>query len=961
MKQQRKLSALVASFVFLAISHMEPDVSQAALVEPRQEPPLHGFADLHNHMMSHLAFGGTLIGGKPFAPDVFREPDALRSAIPGCAAEHGVNPASLLPLIPNSTCGDIIGNAASGLGFLGFLGCHGTKGYPTFEDWPRWNSVTHQQNYYKWLERAYQGGLRLLVIHTVDNLMMCQLLKVAGALDSLLLFVTGHPLAAFLSAPYLPPKFNCDEMASVDRQIDAVFQLQNYIDSLNGGPGMGWFRIALSGKQAREIIKSGKLAVVLGIEVSDLFHCTNQSSCSNDTLLEQLRIYRGRGIRHIFPMHEFNNGFGGTALFRSPLVIANDYFLPEHPNVVVRDCSAQGYTFKLPRTRAGFVERLYMDIFELLDQALDFLPGFDLGSFEFPDFPACNDTGLSLLGQSLIRKMMSRKIMIDIDHMSARAKDGTLFFAEERGYPAIVASHTHFPEISLGHKGHEFSLRADQIERIRALGGSIGIILWQDELAANVPYPDDAPHDCGHSSEMFAHSYRYAVDGLGGNAVAAVALGDDMTGFARSVAPRFGEDRCDGDTEGPALQARVSYPFPLYFKPGTTMGRHTVGERTFDVNLDGVAQIGMLPDFIRDLEVQGVDVAPLFRSAEQYVKMWELADSLNLSPPSSTSTQSPRANRFGWNNGDVTITITGVQSEADGLTPEEMQIGGSIQLTGANLIELQPIFDSPLILPINNQGTTTVTFYVVDKAGNRQVTPKQHVVRIDKTLPTVTLSTNKKSYLVSDRVTISCSATDALSGLVSSTLTATNSLGSTVSSSACGNQIAPASNFSLGTNTLTATARDTADNVRQLSVSFGVSAQQPSLCELGREFFTDSDVSDALCSMLEEIKTAKDSNNFTLRDQLLDEYASTVSEYAGAEITAEQAETLIRWVGDWALLCAGDCGQDHATTVDDLIRAVNVALGNADVVECVPSDLNVDGLVTVDELVRSVNAALIGC
>ena len=56
--------------------------------------------------------------------------------------------------------------------------------------------------------------------------------------------------------------------------------------------------------------------------------------------------------------------------------------------------------------------------------------------------------------------------------------------------------------------------------------------------------------------------------------------------------------------------------------------RHVFGNRDFDVNIDGVAHYGMLPDFLQDLKnvgLSGPDLAPLFHSAEDYIAMWEKA------------------------------------------------------------------------------------------------------------------------------------------------------------------------------------------------------------------------------------------------------------------------------------------------------------------------------------------------
>jgi len=59
--------------------------------------------------------------------------------------------------------------------------------------------------------------------------------------------------------------------------------------------------------------------------------------------------------------------------------------------------------------------------------------------------------------------------------------------------------------------------------------------------------------------------------------------------------------------------------------------RSTAGERRdFDINLDGMAHYGMLPDMLQDICNAGLtpqDLAPLFRSAYDYVVMWEKIDS----------------------------------------------------------------------------------------------------------------------------------------------------------------------------------------------------------------------------------------------------------------------------------------------------------------------------------------------
>jgi len=54
--------------------------------------------------------------------------------------------------------------------------------------------------------------------------------------------------------------------------------------------------------------------------------------------------------------------------------------------------------------------------------------------------------------------------------------------------------------------------------------------------------------------------------------------------------------------------------------------RSTAGRRDFDINLDGMAHYGMMPDLLQDLRNVGVPeevIATLYRSAEDYIRVWE--------------------------------------------------------------------------------------------------------------------------------------------------------------------------------------------------------------------------------------------------------------------------------------------------------------------------------------------------
>jgi hypothetical protein len=84
---------------------------------------------------------------------------------------------------------------------------------------------------------------------------------------------------------------------------------------------------------------------------------------------------------------------------------------------------------------------------------------------------------------------------------------------------------------------------------------------------------------------------------------------------------------------------------------------------------------------------------------------------------------------------------------------------------------------------------------------------------------------NQGSYGLLDQVGISCSATDDLSGVASTTCAETNG---------------PAWSFGPGSHTLSASATDVAGNTAEASTSFTVTATPGDLCSLTFEFVEGS-------------------------------------------------------------------------------------------------------------------------
>src|SRR5262249_22823884 len=152
-----------------------------------------------------------------------------------------------------------------------------------------YDSFTHQQMYSDWLKRAVDGGLRLIITDAVNNKLLCD-------------------------ASNKAPGRTCDDTEAVDAQINVVKAMQNWIDNQSGGAGRGWFRIAYSGRQARDIIAAGNLAVVLGIEVNQPLGC-RPGQCDQARVRTALERYRNMGVRKITIAHLADTPFAGAALY----------------------------------------------------------------------------------------------------------------------------------------------------------------------------------------------------------------------------------------------------------------------------------------------------------------------------------------------------------------------------------------------------------------------------------------------------------------------------------------------------------------------------------------------------------------------------------------------------------------------------------------------------------------------
>ncbi len=550
---------------------------------------LYGIVDAHSHILTNNSFGGGLYHGAPF------HRLGVEHALPDCAPFHG-------EMGRKDFFGysyDQGGNDAGGVSSLvvdliaGELSAdnHHTEGYPEFTDWPDARHFsTHQVQYFRWLERAWMAGLRLEVQHATSNAVNCTM-------------AVGDGIQ--------PSRYDCEDMTAVDRIIDDTWRMQAYIDARAGGAGKGWFRVVGSPAEAREVIAEGKLAVILGIETSDLFDChltprPGGPVCDAAFIEAQLDTYWDRGVRALFPVHKYDNRFApgdGSGDF----IEVGNFLNSGHWTNKTEDCPTDGMTTGFDGHRISFgglqqPRHTYLspppnDLSGFSDAPLDTALVYASEILE----PAiegtwCQKASLTTEGEALLAGMMARGMIIEVDHLPMWAYRRAFEILEENDYPAA------------GTHGRNWD------GRIQALGGisTVGLGRCQD------------PATPGSTLASVANLVAL-IEAAGG--YPGVPFGFDLNGFAGAPGPRFGEGDCGVAQENPIAYPFTSYAGDVSFTPPS------VGDRAIDFNTEGMIHIGLLPELLEDARndaVSDTDLEPLFRGAEAYVRMWEKAEARAL-------------------------------------------------------------------------------------------------------------------------------------------------------------------------------------------------------------------------------------------------------------------------------------------------------------------------------------------
>lgn len=414
---------------------------------------LRGIVDMHTHPMSHLGFGGKVMHGAPdeqtlmLSGSVYRgsdignlsncrdslRPGSINIALSRCDAVHGGWEGS-------NNCGDVIRSSVVGkldkiYKYFGYK----EDGFPDFKVWPHQTSVTHQQMWYQWIKRAYDGGLRVMVSLAVHN----------GLLTKI---VNGQMYT--------------DDKSSADLQIR---EMKSFVSR-----HADFMEIAKSPEDLIRINNANKLAIILGIEVDDIGNFSYNRAYNkvpvtiNDVKTELQRLY-DMDVRYLFPIHMSNNAFGGTAVNSELFALISKYYTNNYIEVDNVCNEGLGYDLKVYDV---FSIGATFDRIGLRSRDVGYI--VDRQPVYTPPTAGCghaNSLGLTSLGINTLLEMMKMGFIIDIDHMSRKSMKSAIAVSKIfRNYPLNSGHNGIGPE-----GGNERNLSTEIVDSIYKTGGMVGI------------------------------------------------------------------------------------------------------------------------------------------------------------------------------------------------------------------------------------------------------------------------------------------------------------------------------------------------------------------------------------------------------------------------------------------------------------------------------------------------------
>lgn len=565
-----------------------------------------GYVLTHEHPTYGMAFGGNY--AFTGAPDNIHHgimDNGYTARCGGCKAGRACDH------------GEVKGTLMAALGVLG-----GDMGNHADHLGPVHDSNSHLRYSTEWIRQAHAPAagdprktrLEIMVAFAVENEALCEHLH------------DPNPDGAGF------PCSHGDSLASLERQLVALKQW--------AAANAAWVEIAYSAADARRIVAAGKLAVVLGIESDYAFGAEDRRFDP----VARLEHYYELGVRTFYMAHKVNSRLAGADIYRSRRdsggklirtiqALAGCFYVDDavagYPlqdrfghGFCENACGDGGFRSNLPTDAC--VQR-YGELSEFNYARLFFghgdnwfngfavypqLPGFaGPGGSYIVDGVERNNLSLSVDGERVLRAAMQRGMIVNIDHVSSRARVEMDRISQEfDGYPLNALHNNPNAMLQANRRSRpptpgpsETDLDDAELELVRKTGGFFGVRLGPVDVR-DYPASGVTKH-CPRTATETAKILAYLIDkGLD------VGYSLDYAAVTQAVHSRT-HARCG---------RRLGGKDWLH-----TYGRYVT---------EGLSHVGMMKYWHAELEAVGL--APRYLDKlrhdgpEAFIRMWERSESL---------------------------------------------------------------------------------------------------------------------------------------------------------------------------------------------------------------------------------------------------------------------------------------------------------------------------------------------
>jgi hypothetical protein len=588
-----------------------PLVAAPQLLIPHGLPAITGgYVLTHEHPTAGMAFGGNyaFAGASGNYQNGIME-NGYTASCGGCAA------------LSNCDHGEVKGSFTAAVGALGRdMGDHASYTGPLHD------SNSHLRYSTQWIKEAFSptetiyqdSRMKVMVAFAVENEALCEQLYYVNKGN-------GGPGGDGYACS------KGDSYTSLTRQLNSI---KAWVTAHSS-----WMEIAYTAADVRRIVAANKLAIILGIESEYAFGAENKTFDP----VARLESYYNQGVRTFYLAHKINSRLAGADIYypkttdagkaiRATQAISGCFYYDDHVGTFPRvdgsfnycsndsQCGVNGFKgnklFDACNYKFSDISEVNMTDYVLL-QGDGVFNGFDIypkppgfsgtGGSYMDGAVERNNLGLSVNGGNVVRRAMQLGMIINLDHVSSRARTDIYLIAQNEfgGYP-VNALHNNPNEMlpdtppSGSPAPHEYDFDRSERDYIRTTGGIFGVRLGP--VDANGYSASGVTLNCPKTSTETAKILAYLLDeGL-------------KLGYSLDLATV---------TEG--VHSRTLEGC------GTSLGTDYIHAYGSHVS-EGLSHIGMMKKWHKELEAIGMSASYLNQlkndGAEAFVQMWESSEYL---------------------------------------------------------------------------------------------------------------------------------------------------------------------------------------------------------------------------------------------------------------------------------------------------------------------------------------------